>query len=123
MPAAEMRAEEALRQKEPELHRLASQGKKDEFFRQVLPLLQSLKSYIQRRLRIAYLSEEIRTGVAASGDILDDVVLQAHQEYAEKPPDLTFEQWLYQIANRKLDRYIVKQEKTLQRQTHVTRES
>lgn len=116
-PAAGMRAvqEEALHQKEPELQRLASQGKKDEFFRQVVPLLQSLKSYIQRRLRIAYLSEGIRTGVAASGDILDDVVLEAHQEYAEKPPDLTLEQWLYRIANRKLDRYIAKQVKTDQR--------
>jgi hypothetical protein len=81
-PAAGMRAvqEEALRQKEPELQRLASQGQKDEFFRQVVPLLQSLKSYIQRRLRIAYLSEEIRTGAATSGDILDDAVLEAHQE-------------------------------------------
>lgn len=113
-PAADMRAvqEEALRQKEPELQRLASQGKKDEFFRQVVPLLQSLKFYLKRRLRVAYLSGEIRTGVATSGDILDDVVLEAHQDYAEKPPDLTLEQWLYQIANRKLDRFIDKQVKT-----------
>lgn len=109
-PAAGMRAvqEEALRQKEPELQRLASEGKKDEFFRQVVPLLQSLKSYIKRRLRIADLSEDIRTGVADSGDILDDVVLEAHQDYAKRPPDLTLEQWLYQIANRKLDSYIAK---------------
>jgi hypothetical protein len=46
---------------------------------------------------------------------LDDVVLEAHREDAEKPPDLTLEQWLYQIANRKLDRYIAKQVKADQR--------
>jgi RNA polymerase sigma factor (sigma-70 family) len=120
-PAAGMRAvqEEALRQKEPELQRLASQRNKDEFFRRVVPLLQSLKSYIKRRLRIAYLSEEIRTGVAGSGDILDDVILEAYQEYAKKPPDLTLEQWLYQIANRKLDSYIAKQARTDQRRSSL----
>jgi hypothetical protein len=47
-PAADMRAvqEGGLRQKEPEMQQLALQGKKDEFFRQLVPLLQSLKSYI-----------------------------------------------------------------------------
>ncbi len=104
--------EQALRETEPELQRLASEGQKDQFFRQIVPLLQPLKSYIKRRLRIAYLSEEIRTPVATSGDILDDVVLQAYQEYAKRPPDLTLEQWLYQIANRTLDRYLGKQRKT-----------
>jgi RNA polymerase sigma factor (sigma-70 family) len=106
---------EALRQKEPELQRLVSEGKKDEFFRQIVPLLLSLKSYIKRRLRIAYLSEEIRTPVVTSGDILDDVVLEAYQEYATRPPDLTLEQWLYQIANRTLDRYHGRQQKTQRR--------
>lgn len=82
--------EEALHQKEPELQRLASQGKKDEFFRRIVPLLESLDSYIKRYLRIAYLSEELRTPHDTSGDILD-VVLQAYQEYEKKPTDLTLE--------------------------------
>lgn len=71
--------EQTLGQTEPELRRLASEGKKDEFFGRIVPLLQRLKSFIERRLRIAHLSEEIRTPVATSEDILDDVVLKAYQ--------------------------------------------
>lgn len=117
--AARRRQGESLRQKEPELQRLAAEKNREEFFRQILPLLRPLQSYIKRRLRIAYDELEIRTPVATSGDILDEVVLEAYNEYAHKPQNLTLEQWLYQIANRKLDNYLSKQKKREKRRTSL----
>ncbi len=99
---------ELLRQKEAELGRLAAEQKKEEFFRQITPLLGPLKSYLKRRLRVAYLDLDIRVPVQSSGDILEGVILRAYENYQKKPQELTLEQWLYQLANKKLDNYIRK---------------
>ena len=115
------RQEQALRQKEPELERLAGEKKEREFFDEIIPLLRSLKSYIKRRLRIAYLTLQIRTQVATSGDILDEVILYVYSNYSRKPEDLTLEQWLYQTANRKLKNYISKQKSREKRRTSTER--
>jgi RNA polymerase sigma factor (sigma-70 family) len=96
----------ALQQKESELSKLFARQNKEEFFQQTLPLLQPLKSYIKRQLRIAYLGMEIRTPVSTSSDILDQVMLRAFRSYNKKPESLTLEQWLYQIANETLKGYI-----------------
>jgi RNA polymerase sigma factor (sigma-70 family) len=103
------RQESGLRAAEPELKKLASEGRQDEFFGQIMPLLGPLKSYIKRQLRVAYLGEQIRTPVYTSGDILDAVVLRAYANYPHKPPELTLEQWLYQIANDILEKLLRKQ--------------
>jgi RNA polymerase sigma factor (sigma-70 family) len=116
---------EALRQKEGQLAALASgqqpqSGKaqtdkvqnKQEFFHEIIPLLSPLKTYIKRRLRIAYLDLQIRTPVYTSDDILDRVVLRAYDSYEKKPPDLTLEQWLYRIANEILENYLRKRHST-----------
>jgi RNA polymerase sigma factor (sigma-70 family) len=97
---------EALQRSDPELGRLASEHKHVEFFKKILPLLRPLQYYIQRRLRIAYLTDEIRTPVATSGDILDEAVLHAYENYDQRPSDMTLDQWLYQIANEKLQNYV-----------------
>jgi RNA polymerase sigma factor (sigma-70 family) len=97
-----------LRQKEAEFGKLAAQQNKDEFFRQIIPFLQPLRAYIQRRLRVAYLNLEIRTPVQTTGDILDRVVLKAYETFDKKPTDLTLEQWLYRLANEILDEYVAK---------------
>ena len=78
---------------------LAAQQNKEEFFEQIVPLLQLLESYIERRLRIDYLTMQIRTPLYISGDILDEVVLNAYSNYGEKPQTLSLEEWLNQIAN------------------------
>lgn len=100
---------------EAELKRLASAERKDEFFAQILPLLGPLKSYIKRRLRAAHLSMEVRTPVYTSGDILDQAVLRAYQHYEHKPKDLTLEQWLYQITNDILEKYLHERQVTEKR--------
>jgi RNA polymerase sigma factor (sigma-70 family) len=96
----------ALQQKESELGKLSAQQNKEEFFKQIIPLLNPLKSYIKRLLRIAYLTLQVRTPVYASGDILDEVVLRAYENYGKKPENVTLEQWLYQLANEILEKYI-----------------
>jgi RNA polymerase sigma factor (sigma-70 family) len=96
----------ALQQKESALRKLVDQQDQKEFFQQIIPLLQPLKDYIRRRLRIACLELEIRVPLSTSGDILDEVVLKAYKNYKQKPKDLTLEHWLYRIANERLDAYI-----------------
>lgn len=95
-----------LQTKEGDLKSLAAHGPKDEFFQQILPLLGPLKSYVKRRLRIAYLTREIRTPVYTSGDILDQVVLAAYENYERKPTDLSLQEWLYRLTNEILDGYL-----------------
>jgi RNA polymerase sigma factor (sigma-70 family) len=107
--AARQQQGKALQQKEATLGRLASEGNKEEFFRQLIPFLRPIQDYIKRRLRIAYHDLQIRTPVATSGDLLDEVVLEAYENYDRKPADLSLEQWLYQITNKKVDAYIAKQ--------------
>jgi hypothetical protein len=75
-----------LQRKEGELKSLAAHGRKEEFFQQILPLLGPLKSYIKRQFRIAYLTLKIRTPVYTSGDILDEVMLAAYENYERKRP-------------------------------------
>lgn len=113
--------EAALRASEPELKRLATEGRQDEFFGQIMPLLGILKSYIKRQLRVAYLDEQIRTPVHTSEDILDVVVLRAYANYLHKPPELTLEQWLYQIANYILEK-LLRQQSTGTNAAEVLRE-
>lgn len=102
------RQTEQLQQQEGKLAQLASQRKEQEFFQQITPLLRPLKDYIKRRLRIAYLEMEVRTPVYTTGDLLDEVVFRAYQDFARRPKQLSLEQWLYQLANEVVDSYIKK---------------
>lgn len=99
---------ELLREREPELNAVAASRHKEEFFRRITPLLRPLRSYIKRRLRVAYAEREIRTEVYTSSDILDEAVLRAYEHFREKPKDLTLEQWLYRLANDVLEDYLRK---------------
>lgn len=100
------RQEQSLEQAEADLRRLALEQKKDEFFARIMPLLHPIRSYIARRLRVAYADQELRTPLYTSNDILNEVILRAYQPYPPKPPDLTLEQWLYRLANEVLEQYL-----------------
>jgi RNA polymerase sigma factor (sigma-70 family) len=100
---------EGLRDKEAELRELASRGKKEEFFNAIASRLGPLKDYIRRRLRVAYLEQQLRTPVYTTGDILDWVFLRAYEHFNRKPKDLTLEEWLYRITHEILDEYLTKQ--------------
>ena len=89
-----------------ELEKLKAEGKKEEFFQRIIPVAGSLRKYIKRRLRLAYLMQQIRTEVLTSGDILDSALLFAYENYQRKPPGLSAEEWLYRIANELLNRYL-----------------
>jgi RNA polymerase sigma factor (sigma-70 family) len=102
---------EGLGKKEAALGKLVAQQNREEFFHQITPLLQPLKSYIKRRLRVAYLEQEIRTPVYTSADLLDRVIFRAYENYPKKPASLTLEEWLYQLANRIVDAYLSRRKK------------
>jgi RNA polymerase sigma factor (sigma-70 family) len=99
---------ERLQQEQTKVAKLVDAKNKKEFFKQLLPLLKSLRSYNERRLRLAYLSAQIRTPVYTSGDFLDEVVLQVYEHYDKKPENLSLEEWLYQLANERLEKYLAK---------------
>ena len=107
--AARQQQGDALQQQEATLSRLVAERNKDEFFGQITPLLKPLASYIKRRLRVAYLTLQIQTPAATTGDLLDEVILDAYDNYERKAADLSLEQWLYQIANKKVDGYIARE--------------
>jgi len=94
-----------LRDSEPDLQRLALRSQRNDFFERVIPLLGPLREYIERRFRIAYLSQLLAEAAYTSGDLLDEVVLEAYRNFHKKPRDLSLEQWLYRMANEKLERY------------------
>jgi RNA polymerase sigma factor (sigma-70 family) len=104
---AERRLEQGarLRDSESDLQELASRGQRNDFFERVMPLLSPLREYIERRFRIAYLSQLLAETAYTSGDLLDEVVFEAYRNFPKKPKDLSLEQWLYRMANEKLDRY------------------
>jgi RNA polymerase sigma factor (sigma-70 family) len=102
---------EALSQRANELARLAQEGEKQKFFEQIIALLDPLKQYIKRRLRIAYPEQQVQTPVYTSGDILEQAILGAFDNFGRRPTNLTLEQWLYQITNDLLDRYIRSRQK------------
>jgi len=74
-----------LGHKEEELRKLASEGKWDEFFREIIPLLKPLRSYFKRRLRGARLTQRANIPVLSSVDMLDDLVLEAYEKFNRKP--------------------------------------
>ena len=111
--------EEALGHKEEKLRKLASEGNRDEFFREIIPLLKPLRSYIKRRLRGAGLTQRANIPVLSSVDMLDDVVLEAYEKFNRKPKRLTLEQWLYRLANEELDRYVSKGRPTEKRRKNL----
>jgi RNA polymerase sigma factor (sigma-70 family) len=113
--AARQQQANALQEKQATLGRLAAEHNKEEFFRQIIPFLRPIQDYLKRRLRIAYQDLQIRTPLATSGDLLDEVILEAYENYDRKPPDLSLEQWLYQITNKKVDAYIARQSSTEKR--------
>lgn len=106
--------EDVLGPKEEELRKLASEGKSDEFFREIIPLLKPLRSYLKRRLRGTRLTQRANIPLN-SVDMLDDVMLEAYEKFNRKPKRLTLEQWLYRLANEELDRYVSKRRSTEKR--------
>jgi RNA polymerase sigma factor (sigma-70 family) len=106
---------EPLRKEERRLANLVDAQNKKVFFNSILPLLKPLKSYIKRRLRAAYFTGDIQTPVYTSGDFVDEVVLQAYEQYEKKPADLSVEEWLYRLTNERLERYLRKRKSTEKR--------
>jgi RNA polymerase sigma factor (sigma-70 family) len=96
----------SLQNNEAHLQDLATRAKKEEFFKEIVPLLGPLKSYLGRLLRAAYLEQEIRTPIYTSDAILNSAILKAYNNFERKPVELPLEQWLYQLANETLTNYL-----------------
>jgi RNA polymerase sigma factor (sigma-70 family) len=113
----------SLQNKEAHLQDLATRAKKEEFFKEIVPLLGPLKSYLGRLLRAAYLEQEIRTPIYTSDDILNSTILKAYNSFERMPVGLPLEQWLYQLANETLTNYLKRRKsREAQRQSLETLE-
>lgn len=95
---------------EPNLLRNSADRNREDFFQQIVPHIQPLKNYIRRRLKIAYLLAQIQTPTETTGDLVDEIILEAYNNIENRPKNLSLEEWLYQIANRVVETYIKRAE-------------
>jgi len=79
---------------------------KNTFGKELLPLLNDLASYIKRRLRFAkYIGIKELTDFK-SPEIVNQVVLAAFNQFMKKPRDFSLEHWLFQLADKQLDKIL-----------------
>src|SRR4051812_44696201 len=99
--AARLRQTHALREYEAHLRALAREGRREEFFMSLAPLLPGLYGYIQRRLRIEHL-RGVPKGLYTEEDLMEELLTQAFERLDTKPEDVALEPWLYFISNEVL---------------------
>jgi RNA polymerase sigma factor (sigma-70 family) len=93
-----------LKRREEQLRRLAEQGRKKEFFDMLMPLLGTLRPYVERRLRVGQASGAIRPDEYSVEDIIDEALLKAYENFDSRSSGLSLEEWLYQLANETLEK-------------------
>jgi hypothetical protein len=72
--AKRKRQEALLRDNGNALQAVAQQGDQEAFFQEITPLLGPLRSYIARRLTMAYANGEISKDLYTSSDLLDVIL-------------------------------------------------
>lgn len=89
-----------------DLGQLVSKDRKKEFTQRLLPLLTKIRRYLKRFLDFAILNKVIKRGDLEVDDLLDEMVANAYDNYAQKPKQQTLERWLYVLADQVLQKYL-----------------
>jgi RNA polymerase sigma factor (sigma-70 family) len=93
----------------PMLQRDREVGRQEDFFRLLRPLLRFLRQHAQRELHLLELEGVLHRGELSVGDVLDEVLQRAWQQFADRPKDLPLDLWLTQLLHDVLATW-VKQE-------------
>jgi len=77
---------------------------KQSFTKALIPLLEDLKKYIQRRLRFTRLLGRNIDNSIKSTEVVNQVVVQAYENFKNRPKDLSLEHWLFYLADITLEK-------------------
>jgi len=75
------------------------------FLELLRPLLRGIAEHARRELTLAQLDGSIRPGELTVSDLLDEVATRAWKGYAQRPRDVSMDQWLVRLLHEVLDEY------------------
>jgi RNA polymerase sigma factor (sigma-70 family) len=90
----------------PMLERDAGEGRREDFFQLLRPQLRLLRDYARRELKVLESQGLLHRGEVTVDDLLDEVVLQAWQRFADRPRRLRLDLWLTELLHDVLERWI-----------------
>lgn len=85
------------------LESLHSKRRSDAFFSFLMPLVRSLRRYAQREIRTRRLQGELPSEQLTVRDVLDEVLLQAWNEFGRRPRSLPLDLWLVQLIDQVIE--------------------
>jgi DNA-directed RNA polymerase specialized sigma24 family protein len=79
------------------------EGRSDVFCAWLAPVVASLHPHVRRELQIRQLESNFGSGQLIPDDILDEVLVRAHEQFDRRPPQLPLDLWLLGLADQILD--------------------
>lgn len=89
-----------------QLEEISNEEDRQTFNRLLQQLIPNLKKYIERRLRMAEMTNAIHKGELNAEDIIDELYLEIYQHFQQKPANLELHTWMYQKCNELLENKI-----------------
>lgn len=93
----------------PLLERDRAVGRREDFFQLLRPLLGFLRDHARRELRILELEGVLHRNEVDVDEVLDEVLSQAWERFADRPKHLALDLWLTDLLHKVLETW-VKQE-------------
>lgn len=87
----------------PLLERNRAEGRSDQFFTFLGPLMQTLQGHAQRELELLELEGALPTDGLEADDVLDEAMLRAWERFEQRPRGLPLELWLIGLVHGVLD--------------------
>ena len=86
----------------PYIHNDVMEDRRESFLSLMRPLMRDVYDHARRELIILETQGSIPQNEYTAGDLLDEVLAQAWEEYKQKPEELELDVWLLNILHRKL---------------------
>jgi RNA polymerase sigma factor (sigma-70 family) len=90
----------------PILQKHADEGRQEDFYRVLRPHLRFLRDYARRELRILESQGLLHRREATVGDLLDEVLAQAWEQFPSRPRNMSLDLWLTNLMLDTLERWI-----------------
>jgi ribosomal subunit interface protein len=90
----------------PLLKRDVEHGRREDFDRLLRPHLRILRDHARRELRTLELEGLLHRGEVSLDDLLDQVLINAWQHFADRPKQLPLDLWLVDLLDETLEQWI-----------------
>lgn len=90
----------------PYIQNDVTEDRREAFISLMRPLMRDVYDHARRELVILETQGSIPRNEYTAGDLLDEVLAQAWEEYKQKPEELDLDVWLLNILHRKLDELV-----------------